>query len=93
MADNHAVGDDAPTKPQRSPFPVVRLLYSFGYAIIAWFVIYLIFLLAIFQFAVLAATGRLNEELKDFSSRLVQYLWELLAFVTFVRDEQPSLTQ
>lgn len=93
MTDNHAVGDGAPTKPQRSSFPVVRLLYSFGYAIIAWFVIYLIFLLAIFQFAVLAVTGRLNEELKDFSSRLVQYLWELLAFVTFVRDEQPSLTQ
>ncbi len=31
----------------------------------------------------------MNPELKTFTFSLVQYLWELLAFIVFVRDEQP----
>jgi hypothetical protein len=38
---------------------------------------------------VIAINGRGNDELKHFCLVLVQYLWELLAFITFVRDEQP----
>jgi len=38
---------------------------------------------------VVAVTGRINDELKAFSLSMVQYIWELLAFITFVRDEQP----
>lgn len=74
---------------QRPPFPLVRLLYSIGYGFIAWFVLHIVFVLAVVQFVVLALNGRANEELKHFSLTLVQYLWELLAFITFVRDEQP----
>jgi hypothetical protein len=73
----------------RTPFPGVRLLYAFGFAIVAWFVVQIIFLLALVQFVVFAINGRLNDELKNFSFSMVQYLWELLAFITFVRDEQP----
>jgi hypothetical protein len=76
-------------QPARAPFPGVRLLYAFGFAIVAWFVLQIIFLLAFVQFVVFAINGRLNDELKNFSFSLVQYLWELLAFITFVRDEQP----
>ena len=71
------------------PFPMVRLLYAIGYGIIAWFVIHVVFLLAVVQFVVIAINGRGNDELKHFCLTLVQYLWELLAFITFVRDEQP----
>jgi hypothetical protein len=71
------------------PFPAIRLLYSLGYGLIAWFVIHIVFLLAVVQFVVIAINGRNNDELKHFSLTLVQYLWELLAFITFVRDEQP----
>jgi len=88
MAENQTV-DGGLSSPARTPFPVVRVLYAFAFAVIAWFVIHLIFALAIVQFGVLAVTGRVNEELKAFSFSLVQYLWELLAFVTFVRNEQP----
>ncbi len=88
MTDSQPAGG-AIAKPARAPFPAVRLLYAFAYAVIAWFVLHLIFVIAIMQFAVLAVTGRLNDELKAFALGLVQYLWELLAFVTFVRDEQP----
>ncbi len=92
MAENQTIdgGMSAPAgKSSRSGFPAVRLLYAFAFAVTAWFVIHLVFLLAFVQFVLLAVTGRLNEELKSFSFSLVQYLWELLAFVTFVRDEQP----
>jgi len=92
MAENQTVDggmSGQADKPLRAPFPVVRLFYAFAFAVIGWFVIHLVFALAVIQFAVLAVTGRLNEELKGFSFSLVQYLWELLAFVTFVRDEQP----
>jgi hypothetical protein len=77
------------TAASRPPFPAVRLLYAAGFALIAWFVFWLILVLAILQFAVLLINGRSNDELKEFNFSLVQYLWELLAFVVFVRDEQP----
>jgi len=74
---------------KRPPFPLVRLFYAIGYAFIAWLVLHIVFVLAVVQFVVIALNGRANEELKHFSLTLVQYLWELLAFITFVRDEQP----
>jgi hypothetical protein len=75
--------------PHHPPFPVVRLLYSIGYGFIAWFVLHIIFVLAVVQFVMLAVNGRVNEEVKSFCNTLLQYEWELLAFITFVRDEQP----
>ena len=78
-----------PVQQARTPFPGIRLLYAFGFAIIAWFVLWITFLLAVVQFVMFAINGKLNDELKNFSFSLVQYLWELLAFITFVRDDQP----
>jgi hypothetical protein len=89
MADNSSADKGVVIQPGRTPFPAVRLLYAIGFAFIAWFVVHLIILLAVVQFAVVALTGRVNEELKDFSFHLVQYLWELLAFVSFVSNDQP----
>jgi hypothetical protein len=71
------------------PFPFVRLLYSIGYGFVAWFVLHVLFVLAAVQFVVIAINGKVNEELKSFSLTLIQYEWELLAFIAFVRDEQP----
>ena len=75
--------------PPHPPFPIVRVLYALGYGVIAWLVIHILFVLAVVQVIMLAINGRLNEELKSFSMTLLQYEWELLAFITFVRDEQP----
>ncbi len=75
--------------PQRPPFPIIRLLYSFGYGVIAWFVIHIVFLVAVVQFFVIAINGRANDELKSFGLSLLRYEWQLLAFITFVSDEQP----
>jgi Domain of unknown function (DUF4389) len=75
--------------PHRPPFPVVRLLYAFGYGLIAWFVLHILFLIAVVQFFVVAINGRANDELKSFGLTLVQYERELLAFIVFASDEQP----
>jgi len=80
----------APASAEPRPaFPAVRLFYALGFAIVAWVVFWLILILALVQFVVLLVDGRNNEELKNFNFSLIQYLWELLAFIGFVRDEQP----
>jgi hypothetical protein len=93
MAENNgtAAGAQAVPPPQAAhpPFPAVRLLYAFAYSIVAWFVFWIILLLALVQFITIAVNGKINEELRHFSINLVQYLWELLAFITLVRDDQP----
>jgi len=78
-----------PAVPARPPFPVVRLLYSFGFAILAWLVFWSILILGLIQFVLLAVNGHPNEDIKRFSRSLVLYLSELLAFVTLLTDDQP----
>lgn len=78
-----------PLPPSHPPFPIVRLIYAFGYGLIAWFVLHIIFLLAFVQFVMIAINGRTHDEIKSFCATLLQYEWELIAFITFVRDEQP----
>ncbi|MGC9953008.1 MAG: DUF4389 domain-containing protein [Rhizomicrobium sp.] len=81
-------GSDAQAVPH-PPFPAARLLYAIGFAVVAWFVFWIVVLLTLLQFVVLGVKGKLNDEIKSLSLNLVQYLWELLAFITFIRDEQP----
>ncbi len=80
-----------PSQPQaaRPPFPAVRLLYAIGYGILAWFVLHVLFAIALVQFILFAINGHANTELKSFSANLAHYLWDLVAFIVFARDEQP----
>lgn len=90
MTDTNSAGESAQTAtPARPPFPAVRLLYAIGFGIVAWFVFIVIVAIAIAQYVVVAIEGRVNDELKHFSVNLVQYLWELMAFIAFLRDELP----
>jgi hypothetical protein len=90
MSDNpNAAGADQAPPPPHPPFPAVRLVYALCYGILAYFVLMILFGLGVIQFVLLAINGRVNEELKSFSANLVQYLFELLAFIVFARDEQP----
>jgi hypothetical protein len=93
MSDTNSAGNAGAIPPHpetvRPPFPAVRILYALGFAFIAYFVLIALFLIAVIQLAMLVINGRANEELKGFSLNLVQYLWELLTFITFARDEQP----
>lgn len=89
MTDTPPGGAQALPVAPHPPFPAARLLFSLGFAIVAWLVGWSLLFIGLVQFVVLAVNGRVNEELKEFSLRLVQYLWELLAYITFVRDERP----
>ncbi|HEY6578579.1 MAG TPA: DUF4389 domain-containing protein [Rhizomicrobium sp.] len=90
MTDSHAAEGGAIIQPTtRTPFPVTRLLYALGFSVLAWLAFWLLLVLSAVQFVVLLVTGRLNEELKSFNLSLLQYLWELFAFITFVRDDRP----
>jgi hypothetical protein len=92
VTDSHPANDAQtvpPVQDARPAFPVVRLLYAIGFAFVAWFVFWILLLLGLVQFLMLALSGRINEELRHFCVNLVQYLWELVAYITFVRDEQP----
>lgn len=77
-----------PTAPHR-PFPLERLLYAVAFAFLAWFVLWVLIVVGVVQFIVFAINGRSNDELRNFSRNLVQYLFDLLGYVTFVRDERP----
>jgi hypothetical protein len=95
MSDNPNAGAYQPPPPPppqavpHHPFPGVRLVYAVCYGILAYFVLHILFALALIQFILFAVNGKLNEELKTFSSNMVQYLFELVAFIVFARDEQP----
>jgi hypothetical protein len=88
MTDAHPANGAIPQRA-KAPFPFVRLLYSLGFAVLAWLTFWMLLILGTVQFVVLLITGRVNDELKTFNLSLLQYLWELFAFITFVRDDQP----
>ena len=81
-------GEGQPTAI-RAPFSGTRLLYSVLFAIIAWFAFWVVLILAAVQLVAVLLNNRVSEELRRTSLNVIQYLWELLAYVSFVSDEQP----
>jgi hypothetical protein len=91
-----ASGTGGASPPARPSFPWERLFYSIGFSIVAWCVFWVVMVLAVMQFVLAllqsfsaSVTGHPSDELKRFSSRMVQYLLELLAYITFVRETPP----
>lgn len=86
--------DPAPVPPNeshraREPFPATRLLYSIGFAFVGWLVFWLILLLGLLQFIIVAVQGHRNEEIRSFTLGLVEYLWQLLSYISFGKDDEP----
>lgn len=86
--DNAHAGYDGEASSDRK-----ELWIRFLYMIAFWFLGNIAFSVAIFlgalQFVVILITGSKNEELRNFSRNLIQYVWECLAFVVFAREEKP----
>jgi hypothetical protein len=78
-----------PASPPRQPFPATRLLFAVGFAFVGWLVFWLILVLGLLQFIVFAFQGHRNEELRHFSLGLVEYLWQLLSYISFGKDDEP----
>lgn len=85
--------DDAGAAPDASGRDRKELLYRFLYMLAFWFLGNIAFSLSILmgavQLAVILVTGKRNEELRNFSRNLIQYVWQCLAFVTFATEEKP----
>ncbi|MGB5091845.1 MAG: DUF4389 domain-containing protein [Parvibaculum sp.] len=85
--------DDAGAAPDASGHDRKELLYRFLYMLAFWFLGNIAFSLSILmgavQLAVILVTGKRNEELRNFSRNLIQYVWQCLAFVTFASEEKP----
>ena len=75
--------------PRHPPFPVARVLFAFGFSVIAWFVLHVLFFLALVQVVMIAINGHTNDELKRFCASLIRYESELFAYITFASDVQP----
>ena len=80
-----------PSVPQEAsrPFPFKRLLYALGFLLAGWFVFWLLVVVALAQFVVIAFHKQPNEELKAFAVNLCRNLWQLMSYLTFARDEKP----
>jgi hypothetical protein len=89
MSDPAGIPQNPTTSAPHPPFPVARLLYAFVCGVLAWVVLHVLFVLAAVQFLMHAINGKPNEDLKTFSASLAEYLRELLAYMTFAREEQP----
>jgi hypothetical protein len=90
MSDSqNSSGPSQAVVPYHAPFPFVRVLYAIGFGFVAYFVLHVLFFLAVVQVVMFAINGRANEELKSFCSSLIQYEAELLGYISFARDVQP----
>ncbi|MCK4608828.1 MAG: DUF4389 domain-containing protein [Gammaproteobacteria bacterium] len=68
----------------------IRLIFMVLFAIVVYFIaITLIWLIAIFQFLYTLFVGKPNSALLPFSEGLSIYIQQIMAFVTYVKNEKP----
>ena len=84
-----AASDANPPAPHRAPFPWQHLAFAVGYALIAWFVFWLLVALGVLHFVTVAVTAKRNDELISICRAVMEYLRELLAYITLTREEKP----
>ena len=68
---------------------LVRALFMIGYSFVAYVVLWALIIMAIVQFVVVCVQREPNNDLKRFSRSMVQYLFELFAFICFATEEKP----
>jgi hypothetical protein len=67
----------------------LRFVYMIGFGFLAHIAFSLSLFLGVVQLVVLLVSKQKNEELLQFSPRLILYVGECLAFVVFAREEKP----
>ena len=66
-----------------------RGLFILVFAVIFYVLFILIWLVVIFQFLMKLITTELNQQLLDFSDALIQYVSQILLYITFKSEERP----
>ena len=67
----------------------VRIFFMGIYGIIAYFTIFIILIVVVFQFGHKLLTGKLNEHLLPLGQSLSTYVYQILTYVTYVTEERP----
>jgi hypothetical protein len=67
----------------------LRFVYMIGFGFLAHIAFSLSLFLGVVQLVVLLVTKQKNEELLQFSRRLILYVGECLGFIVFARDDKP----
>jgi hypothetical protein len=67
----------------------LRGLFIIVFAVIFYFLVGIIWLLVIFQFLTTVITGKLNNQLENFSGVLTDYALQILDYVTYQSDVKP----
>ena len=66
-----------------------RLLFMIGFGFVLYFSLWVVSAIALFQLIVILVNKDENPDLARFAKSLATYLWEVVAYVTWVREERP----
>lgn len=68
---------------------IERVLYMLLYAFLGWVTLWVLLVMAIVQLIVVLVNSKPNKELTGFARNGAQYMFELMAYLGFARDETP----
>ncbi|NWG46655.1 MAG: DUF4389 domain-containing protein [Alphaproteobacteria bacterium] len=91
MADERPTTPDPAPPPERDVWPEVfpRILFVIAFGVVLHFALWIVFAVALFQVIVFLVNKDHNPDLVRFGRNLARYLWEVLAYVMWVREEKP----
>lgn len=72
----------------KHPF-VLRLLYTLGFAFMAWLLLWFVFAVTLLQLVVSLISGKRNEQLAEFGTKLSWWMRDLVRFLTGATSELP----
>lgn len=67
----------------------LRILYMILFAVILYLVMLLVTVVVIVQLLFALITGKPNEDVADFATDLTQYVYRIVAFLTYTDDRRP----
>jgi hypothetical protein len=67
----------------------LRILYMILFAVILYLVMLLVTVVVIVQLLCALITGKPNDDVADFASDLTQYVYRIVAFLTYTDDRRP----
>lgn len=89
FAGNASAGAQPGNKVIRHPL-VLRVLYTLGFAFMAWLLLWFVFAVTLLQLVVTAlSAGRANEQLAEFGTRLGWWMRDLVRFLTGATPDLP----
>ena len=95
MSDTYTVDASGNARPEstgaklaKHPF-VLRLLYTIGFAFMAWLLLWFVFAVTLLQLVVSLIAGQRNEQIAEFGTKLSWWMRDLVRFLTGGTSDLP----